>query len=404
MAVRIHGSSIALLLIMISLLLLPAIDSASPQKPRPEKALASSYTGFGFDLYEVLLDEHEGKNVFISPASIAFALAMTYNGAAGSSEAAIAQTLGIDGMGKEGASEANALLIQRLDEASSDVELSIANSLWLKKTFNFHPDFLERNERYFGADVFSVLSAPRINDWVSEKTKDKIDKIIDSIPTNTISIIINAIYFKGMWAQKFDKKETKTEDFHLPGGGTKEHPLMRQRGKFAYLETGDFQAVSLPYGKGRISMYVFLPKEETGIAAFHEILESESWERWMPSFSRRKGYIVLPRFKMEFAASLKNTLISLGMDLPFSPREADFSNMCPTSAQNVFIQNVLHKTFVEVNEEGTEAAAVTGVVVGVTSVQPVEEPFEMIVDRPFFVAIRDNATGLVLFMGSIVDP
>lgn len=404
MAVRIHGRLLALSCIALALVVQPAISTASGQTTRPEADLASSYTKFGFDLYEVILEEHEGKNVFVSPASIGFALAMTYNGAAGSTEEAMARTLRIDDRNRDEVSKANALLLERLHDAVPDVELSIANSLWLKKTYQFYPDFLDRNERYFKADVFRELNAPRINDWVRTKTEDKIAKIIDAIPPNTIAIIVNAIYFKGTWENEFDKEETREEDFHLLGGGTKKHPLMRQTGKYAYFECDEFQAVSLPYGKGRISMYVFLPREEVGITAFHEMLAAQSWEAWMRSFMRRKGYIVLPRFRMEFAASLKKTLIGLGMEVPFSPLKADFSRMCPVSHQNVFINDVLHKTFVEVNEEGTEAAAVTGVIVGTTSIQPEEEPFEMIVDRPFFVAIRDSATGLVLFMGSIVDP
>jgi serpin B len=180
--------------------------------------------------------------------------------------------------------------------------------------------------------------------------------------------------------------------------------MMHQSGEFSYKENDLYQAVSLPYGKGRMSMYVFLPAEGSKLDDFYRGLSSDAWNEWVTGFQRREGSLAVPRFTLEYAVRLKGILIALGMGKAFSPTEADFSAMCTVHEQNVYIDDVLHKTFIEVNEEGTEAAAVTAVKMKLTAVAEKPEPFQMIVDRPFFVVIRDNETGLVLFMGSIVEP
>jgi serine protease inhibitor len=367
--------------------------------------LAPSYTSFGFDLYGELLKGRFDENVFISPASIAFALAMAQNGAANATETAMSKTLHLEGMSRDEINEANSSLIGELHKAEPEVVLSIANSMWLKEGIRFYEEFVGRNEKSLDAEAFIGLDIPRINEWVGRKTKNKITKILEVLPQQTIAVLINAIYFKGTWEVEFDKKLTKEEDFHLPGGRTKSVPMMRRSDDFQYMETDDFQGISLPYGDGRISMYIFLPAESSSLNEFSTHLGDESWNGWMAGLHRRKGMIVMPRFKVEFYASLKRTLRNLGMDVAFSPKDADFSSMCPVSHdKNVYISDVLHKTFAEVNEEGTEAAAVTAVVMGVTSSAEMVRPFRMVVDRPFFFAIRDNMTGLILFMGQVVNP
>jgi serpin B len=371
----------------------------------PPVNLARSYTSFGFDLYGELLGGRSGENVFISPASVAFAVAMARNGAVEETEAAMSRTLHLQDMDRKKVNEANSSLIDELHKAEPEVELSIANSMWLKEGIRFYEEFTRLNEKSLDAEAFIGLDVPKINEWVSRKTKSKITKILEVLPPQTIAVLINAIYFKGTWELEFDKKETKDEEFQLAGGRTKPVPMMRRSDNFQYMETEDFQGISLPYGDGRISMYVFLPAESSSLAGFSGNLGEESWNGWLASFQRRKGLIVMPRFKVEFSASLKNALRKLGMDVAFSPKSADFSGMCPVSHdRNVYIDDVLHKTFAEVNEEGTEAAAVTAVVMGVTSSAEMVRPFRMVVDRPFFFAIRDNKTGLILFMGQIVNP
>jgi serpin B len=371
--------------------------------------MAPAYSAFGFNLYREILKEQPGKNIFISPASVGFALAMTYNGAEGGTAEAMASVLGFAGRSREAVNGADSLLIRRTNEPLKGVELSVANSLWARQGLTFEKKFLGRNERSYGAEVRSIdfanpEAAAQINGWVAGKTKDKITEIVDRIDAESILFLINAVYFKGAWTKEFDKSTTHEGDFHVPGGAVKKLPLMRQGGDYRYLRGDGFQAASLPYGGGRMSMYVFLPDSLTGLDEFHAKLSAGAWDEWMKSFAVKNGQIVLPRFKLEFAAKLKEALISLGMGVAFDGAGANFRGMIAHPGQNAYISDVAHKTFVEVNEEGTEAAAVTSVEMRLTSVSEPEKPFEMIVDHPFFFAIRDNETGLILFMGSIVNP
>ena len=391
----------------------PAAAAGGAAAVRPARSRGAADTGgstsFGIDLYKALLKERPGVNVFISPASVAFALAMTYNGSAGETREAMARTLGFSGTGFEAVNEADSTLIGRMNGSMPGVKLSIANSLWARQGLTFEKSFLERNERYYGAEIevldFSDPGSPaKINQWVARKTNDKITTIVDAIDDRAILYLINAIYFKGTWTREFDKNLTHEELFHLVDGSTSPRPMMRQSGAYEYLEEVGFQAVRLPYGDGQIGMYVFLPSALSSLERFHESLSGDAWNGWMRSFASRKGSIVLPRFRLEYESSLKQSLASLGMGVAFDELRADFTGMFKASGVNVFVDDVVHKTFVDVNEEGTEAAAVTSVgMFATTSMEP-ERPFEMIVDRPFFLAIRDETTGLVLFMGSVVNP
>lgn len=223
---------------------------------------------------------------------------------------------------------------------------------------------------------------------------------MNNLRFNKIKFLINAVYFKGKWTTQFDKKQTAEYPFYLAAGREKKHPMMSQSGKYRYYETKQFQAVSLPYGKDeRLSLYIFLPSQNSNLSAFNKNLNAENWEKWMSQFRSQKGFIRLPRFKMNYDIKLNDTLKILGLGVAFGNR-ANFSGI----GDNLSISEVKHKTFVEVNEEGTEAAAVTSVGVAPTAAIPQEQPFQMIVNRPFFCAIRDNQTSTVLFMGSIVEP
>jgi len=367
------------------------------------------YSSFGIDLYKELLKEKPGVNIFISPASVRFALAMTYNGSAGETRAEMASTLGVPDVRLETVNTTDSTLIGRMNDSIPGVKLSVANSLWARQGLAFRESFLERNARYYGAEIvmldFSSPGSPaRINQWVARKTNDKITKIVDKIDGDAILFLINAIYFKGTWTREFDKNLTREESFHLLDGATSPHPMMKQSGKYDYLEGNGFQAVRLPYGDGRIAMYVFLPGVVSSLERFHEELSGGTWDTWIRSFLPRTGRIVIPRFRLAYESSLKQSLVALGMGVAFDQARANFSGMCETAGGNVYISDVVHKTFIDMNEEGTEAAAVTSVEMRATSAVESERPFEMIVDRPFFFAIRDDETGLVLFMGSIVNP
>jgi serine protease inhibitor len=380
----------------------------NPTSAAVDSRLVSANTRFGFKLFAEVAKQSAGKNMLISPASVGLALAMTYIGAVGETKDAMARTLETQGLSHAELNQAYAQLRAALESADPKVQLNIANSLWAKKGITFNPDFIQRNKQFYGADVttldFGDPGAPAtINSWVAGKTKGKIDKIVDTIDSQSILFLINAIYFKGKWAAEFDKAKTKEEFFTTAGGGQKRHPMMHQSGTYQYYERKDFQAVSLPYGAGPVSMYVFLPTKGTSLVEFQKKLTAANWEAWMKEFAETKGDIALPRFKVEYEIGLNDALKALGMGVAFDPDRANFSGMLQAS-QNAFISRVKHKAFAEVNEEGTEAAAVTSVEMRATAVMRPQRTFQMIVDHPFFCAIRDNKTGTVLFMGAINDP
>jgi serpin B len=381
-----------------------SITSASPQNGSVDKRLVAANTQFGFKLFEDLAKRDAGKNIFVSPSSVAFALAMIYTGASGETQQAMVKALELQGMSLPEINQANAALRAALGSADPKVQLTIANSLWARQGITFKPEFIKRNQNFYEAEVAALdfTSPAAINDWVKRKTSGKINKIVETIPSDAILYVINAVYFKGVWAQQFDKSKTKDGPFTLLNGAKKKQPLMSQSGRFRYYENEKFQAVSLPYGAGRMSLYVFLPSPNSDLRAFVANLNTENWESWTPQFRSTPGDIVLPRFKLEYDIVLNQALKTLGMSAAFDPQNANFSEMyAKTSSANVFIGEVKHKTFVEVNEEGTEAAAATSGGMHLTSFQP---PFKMVVDRPFFCAIVDNTTKTILFMGSIVEP
>lgn len=373
-----------------------------------DSKILSANTKFGFKLLAEVLKGDANKNVFVSPASVAMALAMTYNGAAGETQQAMAGTLELEGMNLDEVNRANAALRAKLQDADPSVQLFIANSLWARKGISFQPDFIGRNKEFYGAEVRALDfsdpgAAPTINAWVSKNTKSKITQIVDSpIDPQMILFLINAVYFKGNWTHPFEKELTKERDFTLLDGTQKKCPMMSQGGSYNYYQGEKFQAVSLPYGRRRVSMYVFLPAKESNLKEFCQNLGAENWDNWMSQFHRMEGDIVLPRFKLEYEKLLNNALKAVGMAVAFDPSRANFAAM---TSEPAFISEVKHKTFVEVNEEGTEAAAVTsvGMALAAAPSKPPER-FRMVVDRPFFFAIRDNATGIILFMGAIVEP
>jgi serpin B len=388
-------------------------ESRAPIKELPvlkkpasiDKKLVSANTKFGFNLFSQLLVKDNNKNIFVSPSSIAFALAMTYNGADGSTQEAMAKALEIQGMNLAQINSSYAQLKASLKNLDSQVMLNIANSLWADKNTTLKSDFIQNNQDFYQAKVtnlnFSDAGASStINSWVKENTQGKIDKIVDKIDPDQVLFLLNAIYFKGSWTNEFDQDKTADFPFYLSSGEEKQHPMMSQSGDYKYYETEKFQAVSLPYGENaRVSFYVFLPKQNSDLKSFYENLSAANWEQWMSQFAKREGSVRLPRFKMDYEATLNHALSALGMEEAFT-NNANFSQM----GNNLKISQVKHKTFVEVNEEGTEAAATTSVGIALTSAKLPQQPFQMIVNRPFFCAIRDNQTGSVLFMGSIVEP
>jgi serpin B len=374
--------------------------------------LLAANTQFGFKLFQAIQqaaaeDSAKTENIFVSPSSVAIALSMGYNGASGATRSEIAQALQLNGMSLATLNQANEDLKAALEGADPDVQLSIANSLWARQHVAFNQDFLQRNQEFYNAavstlDITQQDAVGQINHWVKENTQGKITKIVDRLKPDDVMYLINAVYFKGLWSVPFQPSLTSAPPFTLADGTQKPHPMMLRRDRFSYYENAQFQAVSLPYGSGRWSMYVFLPRATSNLADFSKTLTAANWQTWMQGFEPQMGFVQMPKFKSEFDTDLKSALTMLGMGDAFDPQKADFSNLL--QGEPVAINQVKHKTFVEVNEEGTEAAAVTAIGITTTSIQIPEPAFEMIVDRPFFCAIRDNQTGTLLFMGTIQNP
>ena len=375
------------------------IDDALETTEDPDvSSVASANIKFGFKLLQDLREREPGGNIFISPLSISIALTMTYNSAVGETERAMAEVLEIDELDLSTINQSNKALRDSLENPDPKVEISIANSIWSRQGVEFNPEFLERNRAFFGAEIASLdFSDPQateiINEWVDTNTNGKIEKIVERTNPQTLLFLINAIYFKGNWQDEFDKSMTRPGTFHLPNGSEKRVEMMRREGEYPYFRGENFEATSLPYGDGRMSMYIFLPNHNSNLNKFLRDLNAESWEDWISEFQERRHDMILPRFKLEYEVSLNDTLEALGMGIAFGGG-ADFSGMGPS----LFISEVTHKTFVEVNEEGTEAAAVTAVV-GVKSL-----PSVFRVDRPFFFDIHDAETETILFMGTVTEP
>ena len=369
-----------------------------------EKQVVESDNIFGLKLFQEIIKIEPDKNVFISPLSVAMALGMTYNGAAGSTEEAMRNTLEFGDMSFQEINESFKSLIALLTQLDPKVRFQIANSIWYRLGFPVEQDFIDLNKTFFDAEVrpldFSLPGAPGvINDWVDENTNGKIKEIIDQIDPLTMMFLINAIYFKGTWTFEFDKTLTADDFFTKPDGSQVSCKMMKQENDFQYFETDDFQAVDLPYGDGQFRMTIFLPKPQKSICSFITEFSSENWMQWIGRFSKAAGSVYLPKFELEYEISLNDVLTALGMGIAFTG-QADFTRINKNG--NLYISQVKHKTFVKVDEEGTEAAAVTVVEISLTSVGPTG--FVMRVDRPFVFFIREHHSQTILFMGKITDP
>lgn len=367
-----------------------------------EKKLVEADEKFGLKLFRQVVQSESNKNVFISPLSVSMALGMTYNGAAGTTEEAMRHVLEFGDLSSEEINESFQSLITLLIQLDPRVRFDIANSIWYRLGFHVEQDFIDVNQTYFDAEVKGLdFSSPSaidvINGWVDQNTNGKIKEIIDSIDPLTVMFLINAIYFKGTWTYEFNKDLTTDDLFTTPDGSKIPCKMMNQEGEFLYLETADFQAVDLPYGDECISMTIFLPRPGKSVDSLIAQFTPENWTGWIGNLSKASLNLQFPKFKLEYEIKLNDVLQALGMGICFDPGRADFSKMNRDFA--LFISQVKHKTFVEVDEEGTEAAAVTVVEMRYTSIGLI-----MRVDRPFVFVIRENHSNTLLFMGKIVAP
>ena len=350
-------------------------SSTSPNPPQfreltaNEKNIVQSDNVFSHKIFKQVAKAETDQNIFISPLSISMALGMTLNGANGTTYEAIKNTLEFQDLSLEEINQSYQSLIQLLSGADPKVIFQIANSVWYRQTFTFEQNFIERVQTYFNALVqgldFNDPDAKNIiNQWVNQKTNGRIKAIVDFIDPNDVMFLINAIYFKGIWTYQFNKNLTKDDFFTLPDGTQKPCKMMVQNGDFQYFANSDFQAVDLPYGAGNFRMSILLPNPLFNIDSLIAQFNQQNWDMWMGSFSKSSGILKLPKFTMEYKIKLNDVLSDLGMAVAFTD-QADFTKMYPPG--NLFISRVKHKTFVKVNEEGTEAAAVTSVAITLTS-------------------------------------
>jgi serpin B len=394
-----------------------AVDKPDVKENTDTDIVVEGNNKFALELYQKLRAE-EG-NLFFSPYSISTALAMTYAGARGQTERQMAEVLHFPVIsGVSTGPVRQQVLHCAFGEIIKDLnargekggyELTVANALWGQKGYKFLKEFLELVKTNYGGglnevDFVNETEAARqaINDWVKKETNGKIENLIGKgvLDSMTRLVLTNAIYFKGNWARRFKEDKTKDAPFTLINGQKVDVPMMNQTAEFGYMETDSFQGLELPYVDDELSMIIFLPKEVGGIGDFEEMLTAEKLSGWLAELGKREVIVSIPKFKRTSQFGLADVLGSMGMGDAFSPAKADFSGM--TGERELFISAVVHKAYVDVNEEGTEAAAATGVAMKLTSVAPKAVVFSA--DHPFLFLIRDNRSGSILFIGRLMNP
>lgn len=368
-----------------------------------ERAAIASSNRFAFDLFESINTRFADSNLFISPLSASFALGMTMNGANGETFEGMRQGLRIEQTDLSGINAAYRDLITLLLELDSSVDMRIGNAIWYRDGFPFLQSFFDTVSHYFdarvaGLDFGSPATVDRINAWVDTATAGKIPKVIDNIGPDLVMLLMNAIYFKGSWRSQFDPANTHDAPFTLDGGGTHQSRMMHLKDLVAISTAGGAVAVDLPYGRAAFTMTAILPPPGTDVDAFVATLDEAQWTAIIDGLHHDEADIYLPKFQMKWEDTLNSDLIGMGMEKAFCEGCADFSRMSPGG--DLYISFVKQNTFVNVNEEGTEAAAVTTVGIETTSAGPPVVRF----DRPFVFVIRERLSGTILFMGKVAVP
>jgi serine protease inhibitor len=365
-----------------------------------EKSVVASDNSFGIKLFSKVNTNtaEQNKNVFISPFSVSMALGMALNGADGSTLDSMKQVLEHSNFTIQEINESYKNISSILTHLDSKVVFQIANSIWCRNDFIVLPAFLNDCHEYFDAEAASLdFSSPSavqtINAWVNSKTNGKIPTILEQIPTSVVMYLINAIYFKGAWTYQFDPAKTADAAFTTSTGGPVTCSMMNQKTTYAYKETPQAQIIDLPYGDRLFSMIIILPKEGINIDQFAGELTQQQWNGFVSNLDSNEVSLSLPKFKLKYEKKINDELKAMGMRIAFEP-SANFSRITP----GIWIDEVRHKTFFEVNEEGTEASAVT-IISFVKGLPPV-----MSVNRPFIFAIREHQSGTILFIGKVVNP
>jgi serpin B len=369
----------------------------------PEEVIVAGANEFAFQSFAELRKEDGAENIFISPLSISMALGMTYNGAEAETKDAMRQTLGFGPTVDEEINKSFKSLDVLLKGIDKKVQFTSANSLWHNNQYKLQAPFVSTNQTYFdatvkGLDFTSAAAKEEINNWVRNKTNGKIEKIVEEIRREHVLFLVNAIYFKGTWTYPFDKQLTKPGLFRLEDGSTLTHDFMTlKKGKYRYYQDASKEVIDLPYGNQQYSMTLVVPKPEHKVQDVVQELNGANLSSWLAAADTSTLELQMPKFKLEYDKKLNDMLKQLGMGIAFG-EQADFGRMVEGSA-NLAISEVKHKTFVEVNEEGTEAAAATSVGIMLTSLPPTIR-----IDRPFVFLIREKSSNAILFIGQLMRP
>ena len=342
-------------------------------------------------------------NLFISPLSVSFALGMTSNGSSGQTLTAFENTLNFAGLTQAQINGYYNTLITNLPQLDPNTTLDIANSIWYRQGFSVQPQFLQTDSSYFHAQIQSLdftspAAVSTINNWVSNNTKGFIPSIITQIPDSAVMYLVNAIYFKSIWKEKFDPTQTQTKPFYLAGNNTVQASFMTGALDFnAYFDTS-VDIFELPYSNSKYSMVIAMPASSTtSLSSITSSLDQAQWQTWMSKLNPVKTVITVPKFKFSYSKTLNNALKALGLGVAFT-NNANFSLINPNAALK--ISEVVHKAYIETDESGTTAAAATSVGI-VTATAPAPAP---VINRPFLFAIREMSSGLILFVGTVNNP
>jgi serpin B len=342
-------------------------------------------------------------NLFISPLSVSFALGMTSNGSSGQTLTAFENTLNFGGLTQAQVNGYYNNLITNLPQLDPNTTLDIANSIWYRQGFSVRPQFLQTDSSYFHAQIQSLdftspAAVTSINNWVSNNTKGFIPSIITQIPDSAVMYLVNAIYFKSIWKEKFDPSQTQVKPFYLADNSTVQASFMTGAVDFKAYFDNSVDVFELPYSNSKYSMVIAMPANSTtSLSSLTASLDQAQWQTWMSKLSPVKTVITLPKFKFSYNKTLNNALKALGLGVAFT-NNANFSLINPNAALK--ISQVVHKAYVETDESGTTAAAVTSVGI-VTATAPAPAP---LINRPFLFAIREMSSGLILFVGTVNNP
>jgi len=376
-----------------------------------QKEVIDSANKFAFDLFKPILSDAKGtENIMISPFSIASALSMTLNGAAKQTFDDMRSSLRLTGKTLEQINDTYLKLMTEMIPADERVVLEIANSVWVEKRLNVKQKFITDVQNWYraealGIDIADPDAVKIVNDWIAGKTHDKITNMLDYLDPDLAMLLINAVYFNGLWRNQFDKDDTKEESFYVTPSTPVTVPMMHQTENLKAAKDNNLTIIDIPYGQGNYSMLIVLPDADITTSDVAEALTPSLWSEWMELLANNNTHKVelsMPKFRYQYKKLLNEDLIDLGMGIAFSDW-ADFNNI---SDQELQISRVIHQSFIEINEEGTEAAAATVVEIRFTSSGPDAEPlvWKVDIDRPFLYFIHEIYTGTLLFMGRVSDP